>query len=101
MTVLPVKSHIIARAMTTGQFSQRLLLVPALLAGEFHPRGASFRRDAVGRAAFAADSLDAGVALLHDDGLAFHGFADQALGLFPHRLFRHPLLTAMENEAAL
>ena len=70
-----------------AEFSQRLLLVAALLAGEFHPRRASIGRDAVGRAAFAADRLDPGMALLHDEGLACHGFADQALGLFPHRLF--------------
>src|SRR5665213_2179520 len=77
--------------------SQRLLLVPALLAGEFHPRGAFFRRDAVGRAAFAAQRLDAGIALLHDDGLAFHGFADQALGLLAHRLLRHPLSPVIKS----
>ena len=70
---------------------QRLLLVPALLAGELDPRRALFRRDAVRRAAFAAGGLDAGIALLHDQRLAFHGFADQALGLLAHRLLVHPL----------
>jgi len=43
------------------------------------------------RAAFPANRLDAGIALLHDNGLARHCLADQALGLFPHRLLRHSL----------
>jgi hypothetical protein len=74
-----------------GQISKRFLLVAAFLAGEFHPRRALGRRDAVWRAAFSAGGLDAGVALLHHNDFAFHGFADQAFGLFAHRLLRHPL----------
>src|SRR5271169_5884371 len=81
--------------------SQRLLLVAALLAGELDPRGAPFRRDAVWRAALSANGLDAGIALLHDNGLARHGFADQALGLFAHRLLRHSLIPAVFKKAAL
>src|ERR1700694_13073 len=77
--------------------SQRLLLVAAFLAGEFDAGGAFFGRDAVRRAAFSASRLDTGVALLHHDGLACHGFADQALGLFAHRLLRHPLTTRAEK----
>src|SRR5450631_2408519 len=73
-----------------GQISKRLLLVAAFLAGEFHPGRAPGRRDAIWRAAFSAGGLDAGIALLHHNGLAFHGFADQAFGLFAHRLLRHP-----------
>jgi hypothetical protein len=65
-----------------GGASKRLLLVAALLAGEFRTRGAFLRRDAIWRAAFAASRLDAGIALLNDNGLARHGFADQPLGLF-------------------
>jgi uncharacterized protein (DUF779 family) len=72
-------------------FSERLLLVAALLAGEFHPGRALRRRDAIRRAAFAAGCLDAGVALLDDNGLALHRLADQALGFLTHRLLRHPL----------
>ena len=70
---------------------ERLLLVAAFLAGEFHPGRALGRRDTVGRAAFSAGGLDAGIALLHHNGLPRHGFADQALGLLAHRLLRHPL----------
>src|SRR5579863_8026508 len=81
--------------------SKRLLLVAALLAGEFHPRRAAFSRDAIWRAAFAANRLDAGIALLHDDGLARHGFADQALGLFAHRLLRHSLRTCRGQGGSL
>ena len=86
-----------------GGASKRLLLVAALLAGEFHPRAAFLRRDAIWRAAFAASRLDAGIALLNDNGLARHGFADQALGLFPHRLLRHSPAPVMETatDAAL
>ena len=64
--------------------------MPALFAGEFDPRRAFFRRDAVWGATFTAGRLDAGIALLDDDGLLFHRFADQPLGLFAHRLLRHP-----------
>src|SRR5258706_5534252 len=80
-----------------GLFSKRLLLVSAFLAGEFHAAHALFRRDAIWRAALSAGRLDAGVALLHHNGLAFHGFADQALGLFAHRLLRHPLIPVMKT----
>src|SRR6266581_4398139 len=69
---------------------QRLLLVSAFLAGEFHPPLASFGRKAVRRAAFPAGRLDTGLALLDDEGFLFHRFADQPFSLFPHRLFRHP-----------
>ena len=34
--------------------------------------------------------IDPRVALLDDKGLLFHGLADQALSLFPHRLLVHP-----------
>jgi hypothetical protein len=79
------------------EFLKRLLLVSALLAGEFHAGRAFCRRDAIWRAAFSTGRLDAGIALLNDDSLARHGFADQALGLFPHRLLRHPLLPVMKT----
>src|SRR5438445_7186595 len=71
--------------------------VPACLAGEFHPGRAFFSRDAIWRAAFSASRLDPGVALLHDNGLARHGFADQALGLLAHRLLRHPPAPVMRT----
>src|SRR5258707_3191895 len=54
------------------EFSKRLLLVSALLAGEFHPGRALCDRDAIWRAAFSASSHDPGIALLHDNGLARH-----------------------------
>ena len=79
--------------------SKRLLLVAALLAGEFDAGGAFFGLEAVRRAALAAGGLDAGIALLNDDSLARHGFADQALGLFAHRLLRHPHLPVMRTAA--
>jgi hypothetical protein len=79
-------------AMTAAQSSKRLLLVAALLADEFHPGCAFFRRDPIRRAAFTAHRLDAGIALLHHQRFTFHGFADQALGLLAHRLLRHQLL---------
>jgi hypothetical protein len=50
--------------MTAEEYSKRLLLVAALLAGEFYARRAFCRRDAIGRAAFAASRLDAGIALV-------------------------------------
>src|SRR3979409_2165410 len=77
--------------------SARPVLMESLLSGVFHPGCAFCRRDAIGRAAFSAHRFDAGIALLNDDGLARHGFADQALGLFAHRLLRHPLLPVVEN----
>jgi len=79
------------------EFSQRLLLVPAFLAGEFDAGRALCRRDAIRRAAFAAGGLDAGIALLNDNGLALHCLADQALGLFAHRLLRHLPAPVMRN----
>src|SRR5579862_2333127 len=79
---------------------QRLLPVPALLARELHPRRTLFGQHAVWRAALAADRLDPGIALLHDDRLLRHGFADQALGLLAHRLLRHRPLAAMETTQA-
>ena len=78
---------------------QRLLLVSAILASELDPGLAFFRLDPIRRAALAADGLDAGRALLDDDGLLFHRFADQALGLFTQGLFRQsssPPLKARE-----
>src|SRR5258708_4720691 len=63
---------------------QRRLLVSAFLADELDAGLALGGRDLVGRAAFAAGGIDAGVALLDDDGLAFHRLADQPLGLFTH-----------------
>jgi len=42
--------------------------VSAFLAGKFHAGRALFRRNAVGRAAFSAGGVDAGIALLHDKG---------------------------------
>ena len=77
--------------------SQRLLLVPALLAGELDAGRAFFRLDAVRRAAFAAGGFNTGIALFDDDGLLFHRLADQALGLLAHRLLRHRLRTCREN----
>jgi hypothetical protein len=71
---------------------KRLLLVAALLAGELDAGRAFFGRDAIWRAAFSARRLDTGIALLDDKGLALHRLSDQALGLFTHRLLRHPLL---------
>src|SRR5262245_11420479 len=70
--------------------SERRLLVTAFLAGVFDPRRAFFGRDAIGRTAFAAGRVDTGAALLDDDGLLLHRLADQPLGFFTHRLFRHP-----------
>src|SRR5258707_4422072 len=75
--------------VSVARLSKCLLLVAALLAGEFDASGAFFGLDAVGRAAFAAGGLDPRVALLDDKGLLFHGLADQALGLLAHRLLRH------------
>jgi hypothetical protein len=86
-----------APGMTRGVFSQRLLLVAALLAGEFDAPRALFRLKPVGRATFAADRLDTGIALLHDHSLSRHGFPDQAVGLFTHRLFRHTARTFRQN----
>ena len=37
---------------------------------------------------------------LTTSGLAFHGFADQALGLFAHRLLRHSLAPVMKSTGA-
>src|SRR3981081_4208271 len=71
--------------------------MPAFLAGEFYAGRTLGRRDPIRRAAFSASRLDAGIALLNDNGLALHGLTDQTLGLFAHRLLRHPLLPAMEN----
>ena len=89
------------RVSTMAKVSERLLLLPAFLAGEFDAGRALFRQDAVGRATFAANGLNSGIALLHDERLARHGFADQALGLFPHRLLRHLSVPAMKTEAGL
>jgi hypothetical protein len=76
--------------MTAEEFLKRLLLVSALLTGELHAGRAFGRQEAIWRAAFSARRLDAGIALLNNNGLALHCFADQALGLFAHRLLRHP-----------
>jgi hypothetical protein len=75
--------------MTVEEFSERLLLVSALLAGEFDAGRAFLSRNAIWRAAFSASSLDPGIALLNHNCLSRHGFTDQALGLFAHRLLRH------------
>src|SRR3954453_1907874 len=75
--------------MSQCGFLQRFLLVAALLAGELDAGGTLFRLDAVWRTAFAASCLDPRVALFDDEGLLFHGLADQALGLLAHRLLRH------------
>src|SRR5256885_10705884 len=83
--------------MTIQQFSKRFFLVPACLAGEFDAGRAFFSRDAIWRAAFSASRLDPGIALLHDNGLARHGLADQALGLLAHRLLRHPPAPVMRT----
>src|SRR5262249_38029661 len=72
-----------------GRRLKRLLLLAAILAGELHAARASFGLQPVRRAAFAADRLDPRVALLDHEIAFFHGLADQPLGLFPHRLFRH------------
>src|SRR3954452_1642945 len=73
----------------------------ALLAGELDAALALFRLDPVRRAALAADGLDAGRALLHDDGLLFHRFADQALGLFTQGLFRQSSSPPLESARAI
>ncbi len=73
----------------TAKTLQRHLLVAALLADVLDAGGAFFGLDAVRRAAFAAHRLDPGVALFDDEGLLFHRFADQPLGLLAHRLLRH------------
>src|SRR5258708_2379445 len=92
-----------ASPMTAADLLKRHLLVAAFLAGELHAGRTLCRRDPIGRTAFSAGRLDAGVALLNDNGLALHGFTDQALGLFAHRLLRHPPAPVMENatDAAL
>src|ERR1700692_1670475 len=95
------KNGLLRRFRLGGGFSQRLLLVAALLAGEFHPRCALFRRDTVRRAAFAAKRLDTGIALLHDQRLARHGFADQALGLLAHPFLRHLNRTRADRRLGL
>ena len=87
--------------MTVEELSESLLLVSALLAGEFDAGRAPCGRDAIWRAAFFANRLNAGIALLHDDGLARHGFADQALSLLAHRLLRHSHAPVMRTGAAL
>src|ERR1700754_3862772 len=51
-------------AMTPEEFSQRLLLVPTILAGIFDAGFAPRSLQPVRRAAFAAHRLDAGIALL-------------------------------------
>src|ERR1700722_8583018 len=89
------------RRAFAAEFSQRLLLVAALLAGEFHPGCALFRRDTVRGTAFAAKRLDAGIALFHDQRLARHGFADQALGLLPHPFLRHLTRTCADRRLSL
>src|SRR6202048_3649742 len=86
-------------AIAAEKFPKRLLLMAALLAGEFHADSAFCRGDAIGRAAFSAGRLNAGIALLNSERLARHGFADEALGLFPHRLLRHPPLPVRETPA--
>ena len=78
------------RVALDGFFLQCFLLVPALLAGECHPGHALFGRDPVGRAAFAAHSLDPCIALLNDNGLALHCFADQAFSLWKGLEFDSP-----------
>src|SRR6266446_5176908 len=87
--------------MTVEELSESLLLVSALLAGEFDAGRALCGRDAIWCAAFSANSLNAGIALLHDDGLARHGFADQALGLLAHRLLRHSLAPVMRTSCVI
>jgi hypothetical protein len=84
-------------------YLQGPLRVPALLADELDAGHALGGLDAVGRAAFAANRLDAGVALFDDDTLLFHRLADQALGFFAHRLLRHFRFTCREeiDEAVL
>ena len=72
----------------TGGALQRLLLVPAILAGELDAGLALWRLHTIRGAAFTADGLDAGITVLYDDGLLFHRFADQALGLLTQGLFR-------------
>src|SRR5882757_2795165 len=61
----------------------------AFLAGKLHAGHTLCGRDAIWRATFSASRLNAGIALLNNNGLARHRFADQALGLLTHRLFRH------------
>src|SRR5689334_158082 len=80
---------------------QRLLLVATVLAGKLDPACAAFGRKAVRRTAFAADRLDPRIALLDDEVAFFHGFADQALGLFPHRLLRHGSTPVLGSGRAL
>jgi len=98
----PVYSTQLLSPQKSGERSrslQRLLLMPAILAGELDSGLTLFRLDPVRGAALAADRLDAGRALLDDEGFLFHRFADQALGLLTQRLFRQsssPPLKARE-----
>src|SRR5262245_29143202 len=81
---------------------QRLLLVPAFLAGELDPGLARLSRNAIGRAALAAFGFDAGVAGLDRD-VALHRLLDQPLGLLAHGLLRHcgvPGVTRSEGKTA-
>jgi hypothetical protein len=91
----------IAGKPTNRQFLERFLLLPALLAGKLDANLALLRLNAVRRTAFAADRLDAGIALLDDEVFLFHRLADQPLGLFAHRLLRHPPLSANEHLGAV
>lgn len=61
----------------------------AFLAGELHAGDAFRGLGLVGRAAFAAGGEDAGVALLHHDGLLRQRFAHQAFGLLAQCLLVH------------
>src|SRR6478609_4901130 len=84
----PASSGPLKMRIYTGGALQRLLLVPAILAGELDAGLALWRLHTVRGAAFTANGLDPGIALLDDDGFLFHRFADQALGLLTQGLFR-------------
>lgn len=75
--------------------SQRLLLLAAFLAPEGYACLSRSRRDAIGRAAFAAFRLDPRLALLDGDAFALQRFLDQAFGLVAHRLLRHVALSLL------
>src|SRR3954453_23474035 len=84
----PASSGLLRMRVYTGGALQRLLLMPAILAGELDAGLALWRLHPVRGAAFTADGLDAGITLLDDDGFLFHRVADQALGLLAQGLFR-------------
>lgn len=87
---MPDELAILTKSMRfVAYFLQRRLLRAALLA-DIADAGFAFRRlEAVRRAAFAADRLDAGLALFDGDGRLAH----QPFGFFTHRLLGHRVVS--------